>query len=73
MQLKRLTKELKLKHEKCNQTRQQAKGNWFCKGRALEGKEKKKKKERKKERKEKADQRKGEIWSRKKFQIFLIG
>ena len=49
MQLKRLTKELKLKHEKCNQTRQQAKGNWFCKGRALEGKEKKKKKERKKE------------------------
>ena len=72
MQLKRLTKELKLKHEKCNQTRQQAKGDWFCKGRALEGKEKKKK-ERKKERKEKADQRKGEIWSRKKFQIFLIG
>ena len=69
MQLKRLTKELKLKHEKCNQTRQQAKGNWFCKGRALEGKEKKKKKERK----EKAGQRKGEIWSRKKFQIFLIG
>ena len=51
MQLKRLTKELKLKHEKCNQTRQQAKGDWFCKGRALEGKEKKKKKERKKERK----------------------
>ena len=51
MQLKRLTKELKLKHEKCNQTRQQAKGNWFCKGRALEGKEKKKKKERKKEKK----------------------
>ena len=73
MQLKRLTKELKLKHEKCNQTRQQAKGDWFCKGRALEGKEKKKKKERKKERKEKADQRKGEIWSRKKFKIFLIG
>ena len=26
MQLKRLTKELKLKHEKCNKTRQQAKG-----------------------------------------------
>ena len=50
MQLKRLTKELKLKHEKCNQTRQQAKGDWFCKGRALEGKEKKKK-ERKKEKK----------------------
>ena len=72
MQLKRLTKELKLKHEKCNQTRQQAKGDWFCKGRALEGKEKKKK-ERKKERNEKADQQKGEIWSRKKFQIFLIG
>ena len=48
MQLKRLTKELKQKHEKCNKTRQQAKGDWFCKGRALEGKEKKKKKERKK-------------------------
>ena len=47
MQLKRLTKELKLKHEKCNKTRQKAKGDWFCKGRALEGKEKKKKKERK--------------------------
>ena len=71
MQLKRLTKELKLKHEKCNKTRQQAKGDWVCKGRALEGKEKKKK--RKKERKEKADQQKGDIWSRKKFQIFLIG
>ena len=36
-------------------------------------KEKKKKKERKKERKGKADQQKGEIRSRKKFQIFLIG
>ena len=54
MELKRLTKELKQKHEKCNKTRQQAKGDWFCKGRALEGKEKKKK--RKKERKEKAHQ-----------------
>ena len=51
MQLKRLTKELKLKHEKCNKTRQKAKGDWFCKGRALDGKEKKKKKERKKEKK----------------------
>ena len=51
MQLKRLTKELKLKHEKCNQTRQQAKGDWFCKRRALEGKKEKKKKERKKEKK----------------------
>ena len=36
-------------------------------------KKEKKKKKRKKERKEKAGQRKGEIRSRKKFQIFLIG
>ena len=72
MQLKRLTKELKLKHEKCNQTRQQAKGNWFCKGRALEGKEKKKKKERKKEKKKPVNE-KARSGQGRKFQIFLIG
>ena len=47
MQLKRLTKELKLKHEKCNKTRQQAKGDWL-KGFRRKRKEKKKRKERKK-------------------------
>ena len=57
MQLKRLTKELKQKHEKCNKTRQQAKGDWFCKGRALEGKEKKKKKEERKKRKSRTTKR----------------
>ena len=57
MQLKRLTKQLKLKHEKCNKTRQQAKGNWFCKGRAQEGKEKKKKKKERKKRKSRSTKR----------------